>query len=147
MSIAAVALVWIFAASTCLSVALVAVTVPLAVRHQLQRTRGDFGISWSEGRITISRTLTVADLLVRPELQKELRRWARVREERPAEEEKTEPVGREADDIQGELDRAGTERELERLKGELTPPRQLEGPAWVDPREQGPGYEGPGESR
>jgi hypothetical protein len=70
MIVAFSALAWVFATGTCLSVALVAITVVLALRHQRQRHNEGFGIvSVEEGRVTISRTWTVNDQISTPELQ------------------------------------------------------------------------------
>lgn len=120
MSAAFSALAWVFAAGTCVSAALAAITVPLALRHQRQRRNESFGIvSVREGRVTISRTWTVGDQVAAPELRAKALTLARIQRQRLAKQDRPEQPQSQTlegpsnaqDAIQAELDqlRGGAE--------------------------------------
>jgi hypothetical protein len=89
-----VALVWVFAVGTCVSVAVVLVTITLALRHRRQLTKGKLGIL-REHPITIPRSLTMADLLVAPRLRAELRWWVRIQGKGPVEQPSRDDIRRD----------------------------------------------------
>jgi hypothetical protein len=112
MIIAFSALAWVFAVGTCVSLALVAVTVPLALRHQRQRRNEDFGIvSVREGRITISPTWTVGDQLAAPELRAKALMLVRIQRQRLAEQNRLQQKESQSrDDNQADAERSQTTR-------------------------------------
>jgi hypothetical protein len=112
MIVAFNALAWVFAVGTCVSVALVAVTAPLALRHQRQRRNEDFGIvSVREGRITISQTWIVGDQVAAPELRAKALMLARIQRQHLADQNRLQQKeSRSRDNNQADAERSQTTR-------------------------------------
>lgn len=112
MIIAFSALAWVYAAGTCVSVVVAAITIPLALRHQHQRRNEDFGIvSVSEGRVTISRTWTVGDQVAVPELQAKALALVRIQRQHLAEQNRLEQKESQSrDDKQANMEHSRSAR-------------------------------------